>query len=226
MNFHGIHGHTNLWSLPQDEVYAALQTSPTGLSHTEARQRLARDGPNELPEPPSRPLVLRLVDQLTHFMALLLWVAGILAFISHTAALGWAIWAVILINGLFSFWQEYQAERALTALKYMLPVQVRVKRQGELITLPARELVRGDVMVLEEGDRISADARLVEGEELMMDVSVLTGESLPVARNPHPIGPRRVAAIRGEQTVLSHGETPLQGVDEKKRGHLWPVMNG
>ena len=65
MNFHGIHGHTNLWSLPQDEVYAALQTSPTGLSHTEARQRLARDGPNELPEPPSRPLVLRLVDQ-TH----------------------------------------------------------------------------------------------------------------------------------------------------------------
>ena len=95
MNFHGIHGHTNLWSLPQDEVYAALQTSPTGLSHTEARQRLARDGPNELPEPPSRPLVLRLVDQLTHFMALLLWVAGILAFISHTAALGWAIWAVI-----------------------------------------------------------------------------------------------------------------------------------
>ena len=81
-------------------------------------------------------------------------------------------------------------------------------------------------MVLEEGDRISADARLVEGEELMMDVSVLTGESLPVARNPHPIGPRRVAAIRGEQTVLSHGETPLQGGGRKKArsfmaGHEW-----
>jgi potassium/sodium efflux P-type ATPase len=210
MNCYGIHGHTNLWSLPQDEVYAALQTSPTGLSHTEARQRVARDGPNELPEPPSRPLVLRLADQLTHFMALLLWVAGILAFISHTAALGWAIWAVILINGLFSFWQEYQAERALAALKHMLPVQVRVKREGALLTLPARELVRGDVMVLEEGDRISADARLVAGAELMMDVSVLTGESLPVARNPHPVSPRPMAAIRGEQTVLSHGETPLQ----------------
>lgn len=210
MNFQSVNSHTNLWSLTQDEVYAALQTAASGLSREEARQRLAHDGPNELPEPPGRPLILRLADQLTHFMALLLWVAGILAFISHTAALGWAIWAVILINGVFSFWQEYQAERALTALKHMLPVQVRVKREGELLTLPARELVRGDVMVLEEGDRISADARLVEGEELMMDVSVLTGESLPVARNPHPVRPRRMAAIRGEQTVLTHGETPLQ----------------
>lgn len=210
MNLHGINGPIHLWSLPQDEVYAALQTSPQGLSQGEARQRLAHDGPNELPEPASRPLGLRLVDQLTHFMALLLWVAGILAFISHTAALGWAIWAVVLINGLFSFWQEYQAEQALAALKHMLPVQVQVKRDGKLLTLPTRDLVRGDVMVLEEGDRISADARLVEGEELMMDVSVLTGESLPVARNPHPVSPRRIAAIRGEHTVLSHGETPLQ----------------
>jgi potassium/sodium efflux P-type ATPase len=202
--------HEPIWTLPVDEVYRYLNTSAQGLTGSEAQQRLARFGPNELSEPPGRPLVLRLVDQLTHFMALLLWVAGVLAFISHTAALGWAIWAVILINGLFSFWQEYQAERALAALKHMLPVQVQVKREGELITLPARELVLGDVMVLEEGDRISADARLVAGAELMMDVSVLTGESLPVARNPHPVSPRRMAAIRNEQTVLSHGETPLQ----------------
>ena len=202
--------HTPVWSLPPEDVYAALNSSATGLSQAEAQHRLIQDGFNELPAPPSRPLGLRLVDQLTHFMALLLWVAGILAFIAHTAALGWAIWSVILINGLFSFWQEYQAERALAALKQMLPVQVLVKRDGAVVTLPARELVRGDVLLLEEGDRISADARLVAGEELMMDVSVLTGESLPVARNPYPVRPRRMAAIRDEERVIAHGEAPLQ----------------
>lgn len=210
MTVTGINGHLPIWSLPPDEAYVALYTKPEGLSQAEAQRRLAQHGPNELPEPPSRPLILRLLDQLTHFMALLLWVAGILAFISHTAALGWAIWSVILINGLFSFWQEYQAERALAALKQMLPVQVRVKRDGEVITLPARELVQGDVMLLEEGDRISADARLVAGEELMMDVSVLTGESLPVSRNPYPVRPRRMAAIRDDERVIAHGEMPLQ----------------
>ncbi|RZM79513.1 cation-translocating P-type ATPase [Leptolyngbya iicbica] len=202
--------HAAIWSLPQADVYAALDSSASGLSQAEAQHRFLQEGPNELPAPPNRPLVLRLVDQFTHFMALLLWVAGILAFISHTAALGWAIWSVILINGLFSFWQEYQAERALAALKEMLPVQVRVQRDGEVVTLPARELVRGDVILLEEGDRISADARLVAGEELMMDVSVLTGESLPVARNPYPVRPRRMAAIRDGERVIAHGEAPLQ----------------
>ena len=210
MNTLSLTHHTAIWSLPPEDVYAALNSSAAGLSQTAAQHRLILHGANELPAPPSRPLGLRLVDQFTHFMALLLWAAGILAFISHTAALGWAIWSVILINGLFSFWQEYQAERALAALKQMLPVQVRVKRDGAVVTLPARELVRGDVMLLEEGDRISADARLVAGEELMMDVSVLTGESLPVARNPYPVRPRRMAALRDEERVIAHGETPLQ----------------
>lgn len=94
-------------------------------------------------------------------MALLLWVAGILAFVSQTPALGWAIWAVIWINAVFSFSQEFRAEQALAALKNVLPAQVRVFRQGKLVQIPARDLVRGDVMQLEDGDRISADARLV-----------------------------------------------------------------
>lgn len=179
--------HPPIWTLPPQAVYAALATPPQGLSDTEAAARLKRYGYNELPEPPRRSLLLRFIDQLTHFMALLLWVAGALGFISHTPELGWAIWAVIWINAAFSFWQEYQAEQALAALKRVLPVQVQVYRSGSLQSILARELVPGDVMQLEEGDRISADGRLVDSQSLYVDVSVLTGESLPVARQATPV---------------------------------------
>jgi potassium/sodium efflux P-type ATPase len=202
--------HQPVWALPIEDVYESLGTTASGLTEYEAAQRFERYGANELPETAHRPIWLRFTDQLTHFMALLLWIAGILAFVSRTPELGWAIWAVIWINAIFSFWQEYQAERALAALKKVLPVQVKVYRDGELKQIPARELVRGDVMQLEEGDRISADARLVSAESLYADVSVLTGESLPVARNPHPVRPRQVVPVRGGKTLLHPGEQPLQ----------------
>ncbi|AFZ18687.1 cation-translocating P-type ATPase [Allocoleopsis franciscana] len=205
-----VNTHQPLWTLPVEGVYESLGASVGGLSEFEAAQRLERYGANELPEPAHRPMWLRFTDQLTHFMALLLWVAGILAFISRTPELGWAIWAVIWINALFSFWQEFQAERALAALKNVLPVQVRVYRDGELKQIQARELVRGDVMQLEEGDRISADARLVSADNLYVDASVMTGESLPVARNAYPVRPRQAVPIRGGKTLLHPGEHPLQ----------------
>jgi Ca2+-transporting ATPase len=193
-----------------EEVYESLDTAAKGLSQNEAQQRLEKFGANELPEPLQRPLWLRFADQLTHFMALLLWVAGILAFISRTPELGWAVWAVIWINAIFSFWQEFQAEKALSALKKVLPMQVKVYRDGELKQIPARELVRGDVMQLEEGDRISADARLISAESLYLDVSVMTGESLPVARSPYPVRIREAVSVRGGKTMLRQGEQPMQ----------------
>lgn len=198
---------SHIWTFDPPEVYEALDTTPEGLSEQEAADRLEKFGANELPEPPHRPLWLRFVDQLTHFMALLLWVAGVLAFISNTPALGWAIWLVIWVNALFSFWQEFQAEQSLAALKKVLPMQVKVYREGVLKQIPARELVRGDVMQLEEGDRISADARLVSSESLYADVSVLTGESLPVARNAYPVRLREKVSVRGDKTLRA-GEQP------------------
>lgn len=200
--------HRPIWTLTEDEVYGYLEASPQGLSPGVAQGRLGRYGPNELPEPAHRSLWLRFTDQLTHFMALLLWVAGILAFISHTAALGWAIWAVIIINAMFSFWQEFRAEQALAALKQVLPIQVRVYRGGDLVQIPARELVRGDVVQLEEGDRIPADARLVRAESLYLDISVLTGESLPVARNAYPVRQREALSVRGGKPLERPGEQP------------------
>ena len=200
--------HRPVWTLDIDDVYQSLESAPQGLTELEAQRRLERYGPNQLPEPAHRPLWLRFTDQLTHFMALLLWVAGILAFISHTPALGWAIWAVIWINAVFSFSQEFRAEQALAALKNVLPAQVRVLRQGELVQILARDLVRGDVMQLEEGDRVAADARLVSAESLYLDVSVLTGESLPVARNPHPVRQREALPLRGGKPLAIPGEQP------------------
>lgn len=200
--------HRPVWTLSAEEVYSSLESTPQGLTEIEAQQRLTRFGPNELPEPTQRPLWLRFTDQLTHFMALLLWVAGTLAFISHTAALGWAIWAVILINAGFSFSQEFRAERALAALKNVLPNLVRVYRGGELAQIPAGELVRGDVVQLEEGDRIPADARLVSAESLYLDISVLTGESLPVARNAYPMRQRETLSVRGGKPLERPGEQP------------------
>ena len=202
--------HQPVWTLSFEEVYESLDTAANGLSQDEATDRLEKFGANELPEPVQRPLWLRFADQLTHFMALLLWVAGILAFISRTPELGWAVWAVIWINAIFSFWQEFQAEKALSALKKVLPMQVKVYRDGELKQIPARELVRGDVIQLEEGDRISADARLISAESLYLDVSVMTGESLPVARSPYPVRLREAVPIRGGKTMLRQGEQPIQ----------------
>nr|WP_199289132.1 cation-transporting P-type ATPase [Cyanobium sp. FACHB-13342] len=176
-----------IWSLPVEAVPAALQSTPQGLSQREAQRRLERFGANRLPSLRRRPLVLRFIDQLVHFMALLLWVAGGLAFAAGTPQLGWAIWAVVLINGVFSFWQDYQAERTLAALKRSLPRQVRLFRDGVPTQLSAEVLVPGDRILLEEGDRVPADARLIRAVELSLDLSVLTGESQAVARHAEAI---------------------------------------
>jgi Ca2+-transporting ATPase len=182
-----------IWTLPAEAVAAALQSTPQGLSHLEAQRRLERFGANRLPSLRRRPLLLRFIDQLVHFMALLLWVAGGLAFAAGTPQLGWAIWAVVLINGVFSFWQDYQAERTLAALKRSLPRQVRLWRDGVPTQLSAEVLVPGDRILLEEGDRVPADARLIRAIELSLDLSVLTGESLPVARHADAIAAPAVA---------------------------------
>ena len=204
-----------VWSLSGEALRAALQTTAQGLSSTEASERLARFGANALPPAPRRPLILRLGDQLLHGMALLLWVAGALAFAAGTPALGWAIWAVVLINGLFSFWQEYQAERSLEALRRALPQRVRVWRDGQLQERDAAELVPGDRIALEEGDQVPADGRLVAASALSLDLAVLTGESLPVARHARPIpSGRGDLPVREQANLVLAGTTVVQGRGE------------
>ncbi len=174
----------NIVSLGEADVFKALETSTAGLSEEEARSRLARDGPNSLEEIKRAPLLGRFLRQFTHFLALLLWVAAALAFLADAlhpgqgmATLGWAILGVILINALFSFVQEYKAERAVHALRRLLPDTAWVVRGGQTRQISPGLLVSGDVLLLEEGERVPADARLIEAVHLRVDNSSLTGES-------------------------------------------------
>ena len=190
-------------SLPLEQAIQALNSTPQGLTQAEAQARLERFGANRLPPQRRRPLPLRLLDQMVHFMALLLWIAGALALAAGTPQLAWAIWAVVLVNGLFSFWQEFQAERTLQALGGALPRRVQVWRDGQLSQRLAEELVVGDRVLLEEGDRVPADCRLSVSHGLRLDLSVLTGEAMPVSRDAAVVAQQDSRLRTGEQPNLA-----------------------
>lgn len=179
--------------LSVDDAFRSLQSSPQGLTSGEARRRLVEYGPNHVDPVAREPMWLRLIKGFTHFFAIILWVAAALVFVAEVhqpgqgmATLGFAIVGVIIINGIFSFWQEYRAEHALHALRKLLPDQVKVMRDGVMTLMPARELVPGDVIALQEGDAIPADARVVESHGLRVNNATVTGESLPQSRRADP----------------------------------------
>ena len=162
---------------------AAPRARLAGLSSREAERRLVAHGRNELVRRRARQWPRELLKQVTHPLALLLWLAAALALAAGTPVLAAAIVAVVILNAVFAFAQERQAERAIDALRGYLPQQALVLRDGRRHAIDAAELVPGDVLLLQEGDRISADGQLVEGA-LEVDLSTLTGESQPVYRSP------------------------------------------
>lgn len=148
-----------------------------GLSGAEAARRRAEQGPNQLPEPRRPSVVRRFAGELTHFFALMLWVAGVLALLARLPELGIAIFAVILLNAVFAFVQQARADRAAERLRAMLPTRVSVRRDGRRRIIDADEVVLGDLLLLESGDRVPADATVVAANCLLVDTSLLTGES-------------------------------------------------
>ena len=186
-----------------------------GLSTVEAAARLAIDGPNVLPLPPRPPVWRQLAAQMVHFFAILFWVAGALAFVAGLPQLGVAVFFVIVLNGLFAFFQERRAEQAAERLRDLLPRRATVVRDGVQGEIPAEDLVVGDDVVLGEGDRVSADLRLDRVHALAVDRSSLTGESVPA----HPGRGETVHAgsfvVEGEAraTVVATGSrTRLAGI--------------
>lgn len=173
----------DVFRLPVSEVYSILNSRPQGLRLGEVEDRLQREGRNTIQKIKGEPLYLKFLTNFTHLMAILLWIGGGVAFIAQMPQLAIAVWMVNIINGAFSFWQEYRAEKATEALRQLLPVYARVLRDGEEQRSMAEELVRGDVLLLAEGDSISADCRLVQSAELRVDQSTLTGESRPVRKS-------------------------------------------
>ena len=180
-------------SLSKEDALRALVSSENGLSEEEAAKRLSESGFNEIREVRKTSLLIRFLRQFTHFLALLLWVGAGLAFLSDAlnpgedmATLGFAIVGVIFINAVFTYIQEYRAEKALEALKKLLPFYVRVVREGKESQIPSREVVPGDIILLSEGDRIPADARLLDVSMLKVNNASLTGESEASLRNALP----------------------------------------
>lgn len=167
--------------LERDEVLSELATSEKGLTEQEASRRLSEAGPNTIKRVKRRRLLADLARNLfLNLLAALLWAGGLMAFIAGMPELGWAIFLVIVINAVFSFIQEYKAERAVEALTKLLPLRVKAIRGGKETELDAAGLVPGDLIGLSEGASIPADGRLISADELKVDNSALTGESRPV----------------------------------------------
>jgi calcium-translocating P-type ATPase len=158
-----------------------LRSRPEGLDDREAARRLLSHGRNELERREGRSWFRELLRQLAHPLALLLWLAAGLAALTGSMVVGGAIVAVIVLNAVFAFVQEQQAERAVELLSKFLPPLASVMRGGRQQVIDATDLVPGDILVLAEGDRVSADGRLLQGS-LEVDTSTLTGESVPVVR--------------------------------------------
>lgn len=172
----------NLGKLTTEEVFAQYHTGLGGLTQAEAEKNQSIQGKNVIEEKKKKSMLLVFLENFIHLMAILLWVGGLIALLGGMPQLAIAVWLVNVINGVFSFWQEFRAGKATEALRNLLPSYARVIRDGEEHKILAEDLVTGDLILLEEGDKISADARIIDCSDLQVDQSTLTGESNPVRK--------------------------------------------
>src|SRR5216117_4048934 len=181
-------------SLPADDVLRRLDASPLGLNASDAARRLARIGPNELVRTarisPWRILLAQFVDVLVIVLIIAAIISAVLGTLQGELADLYdaiLIVAIVIMNAILGFVQEYRAERSLEALKGLAAPKAHVLREGGIVAIPSRELVPGDVTVLAAGDRVAADARLLEAAGLRLNEASLTGESQPVSKAIEPL---------------------------------------
>jgi len=170
-----------------------LKTSEDGLTTSQATRRQQEFGPNILEGEKKKNYLFSYLKEYVQFFAILLEVAAVLSFIAEryapgqgNAILGYAILGAVIINATFTFWQEYRADKAMEALLKLMPTMVNVRREGKTATIDSKELVPGDVMILDEGDKVAADGVLLESTSLYLNLSSLNGESAPASRNSEP----------------------------------------
>jgi sodium/potassium-transporting ATPase subunit alpha len=171
---------------PISELYQSLDSHETGLSDEEAERRIKAFGTNELHVRQQTPGYIKFLLQFKNFFAVLLMVGGSLAFFADyldpeqgNFYIGCALYGVVLLNAIFTFIQAYQSEKIMQSFQKMLPTMVNIEREGEVKQIAASQVVPGDIMLLYEGDKVSADGRLIRVNQLQVDMSSLTGESTP-----------------------------------------------
>ncbi len=200
------------WTRDAVEVAAALGTDPArGLDPDEAAARLLRFGPNQLIEHGRKPPWRLLVEQFTNAMIVVLMAAAVV-----TALLGdlkdtVVILAIVVLNGIVGFVQEYRAEQALDALKRMASPTARVVRGGETLLVPAPEVVPGDLVRLDAGDIVTADLRLFEARSLRINEAALTGESEPAEKSTEPLPGVPEGVLADQRNVAFNGTAVVYG---------------
>ncbi len=181
------HSASRAYAMPAPDVLSALAARSGQLGAQEAQRRLAKHGPNRLPEAPKRSPLLRF---LAHFHNVLIYVllaaAVVTAALQHWVDTG-VILAVVIVNAIIVFLQEGKAERAMAAIRNMLAPRSAVLRDGRRISVDAIDLVPGDIVLIEAGSRVPADLRLIEARGLKADDAILTGESIPVDTGDEPV---------------------------------------
>jgi len=208
----------NYYDLSVPETLAKLDSNPRGLSQDEANRRLAQYGPNELVEEEKASPWQILLGQFKSFLIIILLIAVVLSAVLGEVADAIVIFVIILFAAGLGFIQEYRAERAMEALKKMAAPTASVLRDGREIEIVARELVPGDIILLKTGDRIPADARIVEAVNLKIDEAPLTGESVPVEKLDRTlegdisIGDRRNMVFMGTAAVYGRGKAVVTAI--------------
>ena len=191
-----------------EAAMAALGTTASGLSESEAELRLARGGPNRLPMPARRSAIFRFV---AHFHNILIYVllaaAAITASLGHLIDTG-VILAVVVANAIIGYIQEGRAEQAMEAIRQMLAPRTSVLRGGKRRSLDSVLVVPDDIVLLEAGEKVSADLRLVEAKGLRVQEAILTGESVPVEKSTEPVG---TEAVLGDRSCMAYSGTLVVG---------------
>ena len=181
---------TDVHQIPLDKLLQRLKSDINGLSSTEATLRLSQYGANVLVVKKQKSELFKFLLQFKNYFAVLLIIGGLLAFLAESVAPGqgnlhiaYALFSVVLLNAVFTYLQERHIEHVMESFQDMLPQMVNVSRDNQTINIKAIELVVGDILLLNEGDRICVDARLLEHNQLKVDMSSLTGESEPQLRS-------------------------------------------
>jgi len=203
---------TSLWhSLGTEEVLARQQSSSNGLTADEAADRLRRHGPNTLPQTKGTPALLRFLHQFHNILIYVLLGCVVVTTLMAHYIDAMVIFAVVLANAVIGYLQEGKAEQAINSIRQMLAPSAAVLRDGKRLTLPAEQLVPGDIVLLEAGDKVPADLRLLQGFSLQIQEAILTGESVAVekdsaaAATDAPLGDRSGMAFSGTLVTAGQG---------------------
>ena len=187
-----------VYSLDKNSLLKRFRTTQNGLSEKEAKERLEEFGENVIESKQQKNYLKDYLKQYIEFFPILLEIAGFLALVADyyqpnegNDILAYAIFGAVFINATFTFWQNYKADKAMQALLKLMPTIVKVKRDNKILKIDASQLVPGDIIVLEEGDKIAADAVLLEANELYINTSALDGESKPSKRDAKPSNAKR-----------------------------------